>query len=61
MNVVPLVAVAHGSRDPRSAAAIHALMDEVRRQRPDLDVRTAFSIPFEDQKMEPLAGSGIRG
>ena len=26
----------------------------------DIDVRTAFSIPFEDQKMEPLAGSGIR-
>jgi len=37
-----LVAVAHGSRDPRSAATISALVDEVRRQRPDLDVRLSF-------------------
>ncbi|MBW0116817.1 sirohydrochlorin chelatase [Pseudonocardia abyssalis] len=37
-----LVAVAHGSRDPRSAAAVAALMDEVRRRRPDLDVRLSF-------------------
>ena len=32
-----LVAVAHGSRDPRSAATVAALVDEVRRQRPELD------------------------
>jgi sirohydrochlorin ferrochelatase len=38
----PLVAVAHGSRDPRSAATVAALVDEVRRQRPDLDVRLSF-------------------
>lgn len=38
----PLVAVAHGSRDPRSAATVAALLDEVRRQRPDLDVRLSF-------------------
>ncbi len=37
-----LVAVAHGSRDPRSAATISALVDRVRRLRPDLDVRLAF-------------------
>ncbi|MGH3572945.1 MAG: sirohydrochlorin chelatase [Pseudonocardiaceae bacterium] len=37
-----LVAVAHGSRDPRSAATISSLMDRVRRLRPDLDVRLAF-------------------
>ncbi|MBK0868259.1 MULTISPECIES: sirohydrochlorin chelatase [unclassified Saccharopolyspora] len=37
-----LVAVAHGSRDPRSARTVHALLDVVRAQRPDLDVRTAF-------------------
>jgi sirohydrochlorin ferrochelatase len=38
----PLVAVAHGSRDPRSAATVAALVAEVRRQRPDLDVRLSF-------------------
>jgi sirohydrochlorin ferrochelatase len=37
-----LVAVAHGSRDPRSAATISALVDRVRLSRPDLDVRLAF-------------------
>ncbi len=37
-----LVAVAHGSRDPRSAATVSALMDRVRALRPDLDVRLAF-------------------
>jgi len=39
---IPLVAVAHGSRDPRSAASIHQLLDVVRGLRPDLDVRGAF-------------------
>jgi sirohydrochlorin ferrochelatase len=37
-----LVAVAHGSRDPRSAATISALIDRVRWLRPDLDIRLAF-------------------
>jgi len=37
-----LVAVAHGSRDPRSAATVRALVDAVRGQRPELDVRLAF-------------------
>jgi sirohydrochlorin ferrochelatase len=37
-----LVAVAHGSRDPRSAATISSLVDQVRWLRPDLDVRLAF-------------------
>ncbi|MGQ0774141.1 MAG: sirohydrochlorin chelatase [Pseudonocardiales bacterium] len=37
-----LVAVAHGSRDPRSAATVSALIDQVRWLRPDLDVRLAF-------------------
>jgi sirohydrochlorin ferrochelatase len=36
------VAVAHGSRDPRSAATISALVDRVRWLRTDLDVRLAF-------------------
>ncbi|HEY3258899.1 MAG TPA: sirohydrochlorin chelatase [Pseudonocardiaceae bacterium] len=37
-----LVAVAHGSRDPRSAATVSALVDVVRSLRPGLDVRLAF-------------------
>jgi sirohydrochlorin ferrochelatase len=37
-----LVAVAHGSRDPRSAAGIRSLVNLVRAKAPDLDVRTAF-------------------
>ena len=40
--MVALVAVAHGSRDPRSARAIRALVDRVRARRPELDVRTSF-------------------
>ncbi|MFB6392456.1 sirohydrochlorin chelatase [Polymorphospora lycopeni] len=38
----PLVAVSHGTRDPRGQAAIRALVGAVRRRRPDLDVREAF-------------------
>lgn len=37
-----LVALAHGSRDPRSAATITALIDEVRAMRPDLRIEKAF-------------------
>ena len=38
----PLIAVAHGSRDPRSAATVHALLDVVRALAPVPDVRAAF-------------------
>jgi sirohydrochlorin ferrochelatase len=38
----PLIAVAHGSRDPRSAATVHALLDVVRSAAPSIDVRGAF-------------------
>ncbi|HEY4458352.1 MAG TPA: sirohydrochlorin chelatase [Pseudonocardiaceae bacterium] len=37
-----MVALAHGSRDPRSAATIEDLVGEVRRRTRGLDVRTAF-------------------
>jgi len=37
-----LVALAHGSRDPRSAATITALITEVKALRPDLRVEKAF-------------------
>ena len=58
-----LVAVAHGSRDPRSAATISALVDEVRRQRPDLDVRLSFldlSTPRLSDVLAAVAADGHR-
>ena len=42
MAAPALVALAHGSRDPRSAATIAALVDEVRSMRPDLRIEKAF-------------------
>jgi sirohydrochlorin ferrochelatase len=42
MTAPALVALAHGSRDPRSAATIKALVDEVRSMRPDLRIEPAF-------------------
>jgi sirohydrochlorin ferrochelatase len=42
MTAPALVALAHGSRDPRSAQTIKALADEVRRMRPDLRIEPAF-------------------
>ncbi len=59
----PLVAVAHGSRDPRSAATIAALAGVVREQAPGLDVRTAFldlSAPRLPDVLAALHGAGHR-
>jgi sirohydrochlorin ferrochelatase len=42
MTAPALVALAHGSRDPRSAETITALVDQVRAMRPDLRVEKAF-------------------
>jgi sirohydrochlorin ferrochelatase len=42
MTAPALVALAHGSRDSRSAETITALVDEVRAMRPDLRVEQAF-------------------
>ena len=39
---IPLLAVAHGSRDPRSAEAVSALFHRVRALRPELDVRLSY-------------------
>jgi sirohydrochlorin ferrochelatase len=58
-----LVAVAHGSRDPRSAATVAALVDEVRRQRPGLDVRLSFldlSAPRLPDVLDGVAADGHR-
>src|SRR3954449_1823123 len=42
MTAPALIALAHGSRDPRSAQTIKALVDEVRQARPGLRVEPAF-------------------
>jgi sirohydrochlorin ferrochelatase len=59
----PLVAVAHGSRDPRSAATVAALVDLVRELRPELDVRLAFlglSAPRLGEVLAGMYGDGHR-
>jgi len=59
----PLVAVAHGSRDPRSAATVTQLLDVVRALRPRLDVRAAFldlSAPRLGDVLTALRGEGHR-
>ncbi|HEU4515358.1 MAG TPA: CbiX/SirB N-terminal domain-containing protein [Nocardioidaceae bacterium] len=42
MTAPALVALAHGSRNPRSAETISALVGEVRKMRPDLRIEAAF-------------------
>ncbi|WP_033290532.1 sirohydrochlorin chelatase [Amycolatopsis jejuensis] len=57
----PLVAVAHGSRDPRSAATVRALVDVVRAQAPGLDVHEAFLDLSEPRVTEVLRGLYTQG
>lgn len=57
----PLVAVAHGSRDPRAAQVVTELLDRVRALRPDLPVHGAFldhMAPSPAQVLDRLAGDG---
>jgi sirohydrochlorin ferrochelatase len=59
----PLIAVAHGSRDPRSAATMAALLDLVRAAAPDLDARLAFldlTAPSVAQAVASVAAAGHR-
>ena len=51
-----LVAVAHGSRDPAAAASTEALLAEVRRQRPGLDVVAAYLDHGDPRLADALAG-----
>ncbi len=57
-RLIPLVAVAHGSKDPRAAATVALLAEAVRERAPGLDVRTAFldhSAPSLPQVLASLA------
>ncbi len=47
MTSPTLVAVAHGSRDPRSSTTVRDLVDVVRSRAPELDVRPAF-LDFDE-------------
>ncbi|WP_072802457.1 sirohydrochlorin chelatase [Rhodococcoides yunnanense] len=56
-----LVAVAHGSRDPRSADTVAAVVERIRLRRPDLDVRTAYldlTEPNVSDVLDELAAEG---
>ena len=56
-----LIAVAHGSRDPRSAATVSACVDLIRAARPGTDVRLAFldlNAPSVDQVVDTVAAQG---
>lgn len=61
MAAPALVALAHGSRDPRSAATIKSLVAEVKAMRPDLKVEAAFlelSKPSFETVVDRLVRSG---
>ncbi|MDT0396230.1 MULTISPECIES: sirohydrochlorin chelatase [Streptomyces] len=58
-----LLVVAHGSRDPRHAATVHALVRRVRALRPGLRVETGFldfNIPSVKGVLESLDAEGVR-
>ncbi|MGY1496562.1 sirohydrochlorin chelatase [Streptomyces sp. QTS52] len=58
-----LVVIAHGSRDARHAATVHALVRRVRSLRPGLRVETGFldfNIPSVQGVLKSLAAEGVR-
>ncbi|GGZ99917.1 sirohydrochlorin chelatase [Streptomyces echinoruber] len=58
-----LLVIAHGSRDPRHAATVHALVRRVRSLRPGLRVETGFldfNVPSVHGVLESLAAQGVR-
>lgn len=58
-----LLVIAHGSRDPRHAATVHALVRRVRLLRPDVRVETGFldfNLPSVHGMLETLAAQGVR-
>lgn len=62
MQQPALVAVAHGSRDPRALLTAEALLERVRELRPRLDVRLGhieLNHPLLDHTLERAAGSAV--
>jgi sirohydrochlorin ferrochelatase len=58
----PMVAVAHGSKDPRAAATVEELLSAVRARRPDVPVFTSFldhAPPAPDRVLDGLAERGV--
>ncbi|MEU3145507.1 MULTISPECIES: sirohydrochlorin chelatase [unclassified Streptomyces] len=58
-----LLVIAHGSRDPRHAATVHALVGRVRSLRPELRVETGFldfNVPSVPGVLDSLAAEGVR-
>lgn len=63
MSAPVLLVVAHGSRDPRHAATVRALVRRVRMQRPGLRVETGFldfNSPSVPEVLESLDAEGVR-
>lgn len=63
LSTPPLLVIAHGSRDPRHAATVHALTRRVAAARPGLRVDTAFldfNAPSVPQAVSRLAADGVR-
>ncbi|MET7855919.1 sirohydrochlorin chelatase [Streptomyces sp. NPDC005318] len=61
MSSPVLLVIAHGSRDPRHAATVHALTARVRALRPGLRVETGFldfNAPSVPRVLERLAAEG---
>lgn len=61
LPAAPLIAVAHGSRDPRSAQVMAAVVADVRAANPGLDVRLAFldlSLPAVPDVIAAVAAEG---
>ncbi|MFC9860475.1 MULTISPECIES: sirohydrochlorin chelatase [unclassified Streptomyces] len=61
MSTPVLLVIAHGSRDPRHAATVHALTARVRALRPGLRVETGFlefNAPSVPRLLERLAAEG---
>lgn len=63
MSAPVLLVVAHGSRDPRHAATVHALVRRAGSLRPGLRVETAFldfNLPSVPGVLDRLAAEGVR-
>lgn len=63
MNAPALIALAHGSRDPRAARTVREIVATTRRRRPDLCTEGAFldhSRPDAEAVVDRLAARGTR-